>query len=121
MKINFKMTWAFLSLQEKACLRTHDSSHESKSTIHYLGRTLRTPSRVLLRTFDAHPAAADPLPQVSGLERLRDWLPEHGAAVDGGEPEGELQHNISSFQTITFVFSEYHHNKGPSVLHIFDS
>ena len=51
-----------------------------------------TQSRVhVLCALDAHPAAAHSLPEVPCLERLRDWLPEHGAAVDGGEPEGELQ------------------------------
>ena len=37
MEITFKMTLVILSLQEKACLPTHDSSHDSKSSIHYLG------------------------------------------------------------------------------------
>ena len=38
----------------------------------------------------ASPTAADALPQIPGLERLRHGLPKHGAVVDGGQPEGEL-------------------------------
>lgn len=39
---------------------------------------------------DADLAPAHPRPEVSGLESLRHGLAEHGAAIDGGEPEGEL-------------------------------
>ena len=41
----------------------------------------------------ASPTAADSLPQVPSLERLRHGLPKHGAIVDGGQPEGELKDN----------------------------
>ena len=40
---------------------------------------------------DADSAAADALPEVARLERLRDRLGEHGAAVDGRQPEGKLK------------------------------
>ena len=34
-EITFKMTLVILSLTEKACLLTRDSSHDSNSSIHY--------------------------------------------------------------------------------------
>ena len=35
-KMTLKMIGVFLSVQEKACLLTRDSSHDSDSSIHYL-------------------------------------------------------------------------------------
>ena len=46
---------------------------------------------VRLGALDADSAAADALAEVARLERLRDRLGEHGAAVDGRQPEGKLK------------------------------
>ena len=47
--------------------------------------------RPFLGALDADSAAADALAEVARLERLRDRLGEHGAAVDGRQPEGKLE------------------------------
>ena len=47
--------------------------------------------RPFLGALDADSASADALAEVARLERLRDRLGEHGAAVDGRQPEGKLK------------------------------
>ena len=67
----------------------HDVWYIAPRNIHISPRI--TGVRLFLCALDADSAAADALPEVARLERLRDRLGEHGAAVDGRQPEGKLK------------------------------